>query len=361
MIKQIEIKGFQAYKKKVVIKLSKGVNVVIGVSHTGKSSVVRSFKWCFQNRPQGDRFRHRLLGDKDPVNVGVIFSNDKKLSRIKSPSKNVYTISGQDDPFQALRTDVPEEVKSLSRMKDINIQGQHPSEQYFLLTESPGAVAKRFNEVSGLSIVDKTITSVNKRKRALLSSIKVYDQEIKESKEEITDTEWVPEALKEVKVLVALWEELEAQKKTVKIASELINQIEEIDEVLNTRYKHLDEILADFEELDEVKEELNKSLGIFQVLDGVLNSAIEAEKKINAYSDIDEALKELESIKKWRELNVSKLEVEQKNVETALINLEDAVRSLKTQEEAVVEAQITFDDLVETEECPTCGRIGGIK
>lgn len=360
MLKQIDIKGFQAYKKKVVIKLHKGVNVIVGPSHSGKSSIVRSLKWLFQNRPQGDRFRNRNLDDKDSVEVGVLIPKDKRLTRQKAPGENIYKVAGIKEPLQALRTDVPTEVSKLSRMKKINIQGQHPTEQYFLLTESPGAVAKAFNKVSGLSIVDKTITVVNKRKRALNGNIKVYDQEIKETEVELADTYWVPEAYKEAQALEKRSKSIEADKKAIKIGSELVDEIEVLDNLLSTRYKDLDKIVEAFDDLDKSREAYNKSAGKMQVLDGVLNSAIDAENKINEYNDIEKALDSLKSTILYREKHINESLTEQEQIQSAIDDITNANTLLKEYEEVLVTAEKEFNKKVKNEACPTCGRKGKV-
>ena len=60
MINTLQIEGFQSHDS-TEIELSKGVNVIIGSSDSGKSSIIRACKWAFQNRPQSDSFRNNYL------------------------------------------------------------------------------------------------------------------------------------------------------------------------------------------------------------------------------------------------------------------------------------------------------------
>ena len=358
MIKEIEVKGFQAYKKKVTIKLSKGVNFVFGGSTTGKSSLVRSIRWGFQNRPQGDRFRNRRLGDKEAVYFKAKFSNNSEIKRIKSPSENLYKIKGIKDPLQALRTDVPEEVTKVTRMKEINFQGQHPNEQYYLLTDSPGQVAKVFNEVAGLGIVDKTIANVNSRKRAANASIKVYDVEIKEALEEIADTDWVPEALKEGKVLEKKSKELEALNKQIKILSTAIEELEDIDAQLAKGYDGLDEAISDLYALNDKLQARNTSIGKFQVLNNLVNEAIDTDKKLELYSDIENAICELISIESWLESNISDTDNKLTEINSMLRSINEVDHEIKDLDDYINKAQKVFNNLLKTQECPMCGRKG---
>jgi len=154
MIKNIQIKDFQSHKDSQ-LTLDPGVNVVIGSSDCGKSSIIRAIKWVTQNRPQGDSFRNNQLKPKEEVKVDLTFKEGSTVSRLKSSKINSYVVGKKE--LKALRSDVPEEVKKLIRIKEVNLQSQHPSDQYFLLTDSPGQVAKKFNEVVGLEIMDKAM------------------------------------------------------------------------------------------------------------------------------------------------------------------------------------------------------------
>lgn len=165
MINLLEVHYFQSWKF-ASFMFSPGVNVIKGPSHSGKSSIIRAIKWAVQNKPRGDSFRSHFADKKDDTKVVIDF-NDNYVVRGKGRTNNYYTIN--EDTFEAMRADVPEEIQQIFGMNDLNIQSQH--DPYFLIQDTPGAVAKKLNELLGLEIIDekqgKVNTIINKTEIAL--------------------------------------------------------------------------------------------------------------------------------------------------------------------------------------------------
>ena len=67
MIKEISIKNFQSHKDSH-IELSDGVNIIVGASDSGKSSLIRAIKWLATNRPSGESIRS-TWGGKTEVEI----------------------------------------------------------------------------------------------------------------------------------------------------------------------------------------------------------------------------------------------------------------------------------------------------
>ena len=92
------------------------------------------------------------------MNKVVLDTNDGKLKRERNRSTiNRYIVNKQE--LKALRTNVPTEVRNLTKMNFVNLQKQH--EPYFLLNEKPGQVAKKLNELANLQIMDKALQIAN--------------------------------------------------------------------------------------------------------------------------------------------------------------------------------------------------------
>ena len=148
MIKKLHIKGFQSWKN-LSVDLSPGINVFVGESDQGKSAIIRALRWLLFNRPTGDAFRNFDLKKKELVSVGAEFAPGGWVTRRKNSTVNEYVLGQGAEVvvLKALRSDIPAEVQELTRIPGTNIQAQH--EQYFLLDQSPGQVAKEFNKVAG--------------------------------------------------------------------------------------------------------------------------------------------------------------------------------------------------------------------
>jgi DNA repair exonuclease SbcCD ATPase subunit len=167
MIDSIEISYYESHKS-TVMYLHSGVNVITGETGSGKSRIVNAIGWGLQNRPIGLGFRSHFAGKKDITSVGLCFDDGSLIREKKGTTLNQYQIedpeTGEFIALKALGSDVPDEVTAITKMGAVNIHRQH--DRYFLLEDTPGQVAKKFNEVVGLDIIDiaqtRSIALVNK-------------------------------------------------------------------------------------------------------------------------------------------------------------------------------------------------------
>ncbi|MHA1408691.1 MAG: AAA family ATPase, partial [Candidatus Heimdallarchaeaceae archaeon] len=173
-----------------------GVNIIKGRSHSGKSSIIRALRWALQNRPSGFHFKSHFSDKKDETRVSVEFENDDFISRVRNNAFNGYNL-GTESPLEALRTDIPDEVKAITQMNNINLQSQ--GDKYFMLQETPGTVAKELNNIVGLNIIDDVNKKVSSIINSATSKYKGLSIEIKEKKEEIKKYKHLKKAEKLIK------------------------------------------------------------------------------------------------------------------------------------------------------------------
>src|SRR4030066_1118308 len=166
-LSSIKLNNFQAHKESI-IDLSLGINVVIGSSDSGKTAVLRALRWCINNRPSGKAYISYWNRDKDGnpkegTSVSVI-KGLLKVKRERSEKFNGYDF-GEDDKLEALKTDVPQEVSSFFNLSEVNIQKQ--MEAPFLLSESPAEIARFFNEIIHLDLIDTVLSKAELMRRRL--------------------------------------------------------------------------------------------------------------------------------------------------------------------------------------------------
>ena len=163
MIKTIAIKNFQSHEA-TKLDLHPGVNVIGGQSDCGKTAVIRGLKWLATNRPSGDAYRSRWGGDTE---VGVALEGGAEITRYKTKTVNAYNLVPGDDSdavmFKALGTDVPEAVREALNISPLSWQSQMDAP--FLLSESPGEVARILNEVADLEKIDVATANINRMAR----------------------------------------------------------------------------------------------------------------------------------------------------------------------------------------------------
>ena len=356
MLNEIHIKGFQSHNDSC-LTFDPGVNVIIGSSDSGKSSIIRAIKWLTTNRPQGDSFRNEFLEAKDVVSVTGSFDGIV-IAREKSKNINQYTLSVQEGertveiPYKALRADVPQELQEMTKFKEVNIQSQHPDEQYFMLNLSAGQVAKKFNEVAGLEIMDRAMSKINSMVREVNSDLKHAEKELSDRKDKLDSLEWSVEALKEV-------EELAVREKKIQAAIFAFHTMEDV--VFDLR--GLDRELIQFNGVDNVLEELNQIIVKSHELRNAVNNHTGLKTTLRMLSDCDIELRVYEGIdiafKVLTDIENSFKKIQEKQFAfTALDTLLDEIafdsKRIEQETEELVYMETEFTELIKV--CPLCGR-----
>lgn len=221
-IEQIEILNYQSWKF-CSLEFSPMVNVILGSSDKGKSSIVRALNWICANRPTGNSFRSNFTKSDTVVTLCV---EDQTVCRKKGNKVNIYNLNGGDENLQALRSDLPDEVKALTKMDSINIQPQH--QNYFLLGDTPGQVARKFNEIAGLEIMDKSLQAINSEMRALNQDIKATDKTIETLDEKIENLGWLSACNKTLEIIEGLEEQIQQTQESIGIVKILEIKYQEI-------------------------------------------------------------------------------------------------------------------------------------
>lgn len=148
-----------------------GVNVITGDTDSGKSALFRALTFLFENRPQGFAFKSWSAGPRDKTRVSVTTDMDDTVTRIKTTTKNQYTIetNGTETTYAAVGSTIPEEVRELLPTNISNFQPQH--KPYFMLQDTPGAVGAAFAEVVGLEIIEHATRAAESKVRGLREDI----------------------------------------------------------------------------------------------------------------------------------------------------------------------------------------------
>lgn len=355
MIKKVKIQNFESWKD-AEIEFHPGINVLVGESDQGKSGIIRALKWNFRNSPQGFSYRSDFLEDKNKLTLveSTLDSNDIICRQRNLNGINEYRLN--DNPLVALRTDVPDEIFEVSKISEINIQEQHPTEQYFLLAERPGYVAKEFNKVSGLSIMDDALTEINSQVRSTNSEIKIIEKEIKTKKELIQENQWIEKAVKFTTKLQKLDEEINSLENLLNEIIPLLINLEETEKKIQ-KYKQVPKALKELKKYFSIENEIQSLKEEQETLLELILRAKKTSLRLKTTQSIKKALKELKSLEK----HVQKI----KTNEQLYIQLTSILKSLDQNQEKeklltqeIQKYEKVFHNKLKTEKCPICGRIG---
>lgn len=198
MIKSLEIKGLERHKK-TKLEFHDKINVIIGSSNTGKSSIVKAINLLVNNIPGGNEF---INHDMDKCSVQGVFNENDTIERIKNEKAKINKYIVNNIGFDSVNKTIPKEVKEITKFTDLNLRGQFDG--FFLLQNNPGEVARKLNEIVNLQIMDDCIKKAKSKVTNQNQENKHLEKELALLKSKLIDYKWVDEAdelLKEIEEL----------------------------------------------------------------------------------------------------------------------------------------------------------------
>ena len=352
MIDLLRIKNFQSHQA-TELELCPGVNVIVGPSDNGKSSVLRALHWVVQNKPDGVGFvSHWNLTPKgyvkDETRVTVV-SGDHAVTRIRHKDTNAYIVDGKT--LEAFGKDVPEEVPAALHIDDVNIQRQ--LDPHFLLSDSAGEVARIFNRTIRLDDIDKLLSLVESKKRSTRGVLEQTEREIERDRGEVESLSWVDDVQELVEKAQVLEERVVVRRREHDLllqASRAFDQARNIFESIDTSYAEkmmqlLEDALHDQGGLRERYRDLGASAQAFLVL----SSDVERMGKI---PDVSEMIDRAE--KKTAE--VLELKRQSRVLGTSLADYAHAAAAVRSVMQDLTTLSASLPDL-----CPMCAGTGHLK
>jgi len=355
LIKSIQIKNILSHID-TSLEFDPGVNMVIGHSDHGKSVIMWAFNWCFYNRPTGESLRN---WDGGIMSVKTAFTEGDTLTLTKD-KQGVYTVKnkGQEaKTFHTFGVNPPDEIPSLLNLNQrINIQTQF--EPIFLISESPGEVAKFFNEIAGLELINKTITKGKSDLLKTENEHKNIKSQIKDKKTELSLYDGIEELEEKVIKALRIQDKIKMDKSTIEDIQYALTDIEEIqNNIQGLKQKNkirgkvikaeklLKNIEIDSSEIFSIETDIEKIKDIQEQINT-------SQSKSNILPKVDRALVLYQVIK-------SKVIKSRKNEINVLTGNKNDIESLfkynKSIEKVINELNREFKKLMPVT-CPLCGR-----
>jgi len=165
MFESLRIRNFKSWDD-VTIHFDKGVNVIQGLSFTGKTNILRSLRLLFENRPQGGKFFSDFAGDKGKTVIdlklieGKTISLQKDIHINKKGEKLLDKSTYRMEEFEstAPQLGIPDQINQVLNISELNMQRQF--DRPFLIMSSPGEVARVINKITKLEEVDEWVSNV---------------------------------------------------------------------------------------------------------------------------------------------------------------------------------------------------------
>ena len=191
-IKSIDIENFQSHEK-THIDFNTGLNIIIGESNNGKTSILRAIDWAVDNQPLGTDF---IMTGKKYCKVRITYDNNTFIERYRTLKDTGYYHVGLIDKngqetyqeYKGFTNNVPVEVMNVHQMPKIAVTKNIEThlnkisqlERPFLITENTNEKAAAIGRITGTNIVDVAIKNVTSN---IAVDKKVVKNEIKEKEE----------------------------------------------------------------------------------------------------------------------------------------------------------------------------------
>lgn len=343
MIEQLEIANYQSHKS-TNITFHPGLNVIVGESDSGKSAVIRALRWLVWNRPIGDSFRSDWGGDTEIK----LMTRESIIKRIKTDDTNTYEVNGLE--LASFDKGVPEEVQKALNINEINVKGQFDS--HFLISQSPGEVARHFNKVAKLDQIDLGLKNTKSWIDGAKRDIKTEQEELDETKKKIADYSYLDEAEEFMVETERLEKHILELEDDVKELHKILDDVSKIDDEL-AEESHLlsmeddvDQILQEWDELDNMQSDLEEFDSLLTDIDEI-EDELQKEEMPEDDGLIDETLKIYDEVtENMKELNL---------FENLITDLEK-ITNLDTETHArLIGLQQTLRENI-GKICPLCGQ-----
>lgn len=266
MITSLNIQNFQSHKK-TSLEFDAGVNVVIGTSDSGKSAVLRALNWVVNNRPAGDAFRSSWGGETSVAVDGVV--------RTKGKTENSYSIMGEK--LKAFGQDVPAEVREALTFSDLNIQRQMDAP--FLLSDSPGEIARVLNQIGNLDVIDRALSNVESAKRKAKSGLNFAEQNLQARQNSLKKYEYldaIESKLKELKKREKGLREMEARERTL---NSLVVRMKEVI-AGRERFASLPDAIKHLGTIDSLAHKITENRKETERIEGLVVRVLSARKSM---------------------------------------------------------------------------------
>ena len=235
-MKTIKISGFQSHKD-MQLDLDPHVNIIVGQSSSGKTAIFRAIEWLNTNRPLGKRF---ISHGENEAKVKI-----DDVEGVKSDKgKTIYKIGL--DTFDS-GSNVPDLVVQKLNLSELNIQNQ--LDEHFLITSSPGEVARTFNRILNIEKVDEYVSRLTRSINTEKAMVEGDQERIELLKTNITDLNYLDSMNKEVTFAEGRIKLLIQVKDQMLKLSDLITQVRKLETDLfhsAVTFEKISKILKEF-------------------------------------------------------------------------------------------------------------------
>lgn len=346
MIKEIVLKNFRPHKSLVLKDLHPNLNVIIGDTGTGKTSIFRALRLLFNNEPSGGAKLYKFKEQTELI-IKAIVNNSELIRKPKS-----YSIKrkGKTWSLTSFGKSVPEPIKDIIDLQEINWQLQ--IQPHFLILDNGGTVARFLNPILGSDESDLIIKEIKKQVETSRAEIRALNLIVVDNDKIVNRYLNIPEFKKRI-------EEIQNH---IYLLQSLHSKIFSLEEKLNS--------------INEIKNEIinpDKIKGYMDLISTIETKSKKMGKRKKEIEDIEYNLKQLVKIKEKyttipinsfteRIIKIEKKKTKENSVQEGIDKIESLLKSWEKIKEALKEGNDTYSELLSKWEeelsklkiCPFC-------
>ena len=253
-LKTIKLKNFQSYRDETVY-FENGLNLLVGTSGSGKSSLLRALSWVYYNEPRGTDF---ITFGENSCSVTLTFSDDTVITRQRTPTKNCYIVN--EVYYDKIGINIPEEVIKSLGTPPLDGQGRPIaySDQFsplFLVSLSKNDLSREISHLIGTNNFETAISNLNQEKLDFKKQVASCQVRVSSCKEELTQYEGLDDKLIEL-------DKLEKKQKRIDIFEIVINEMNTVLE----KYTEINKEIASLNKNEYADTDCSKARSLYDKL-----------------------------------------------------------------------------------------------
>ena len=272
MLTKLKLTNFQKHET-TTIDFDK-ITTIIGSNGAGKSSIVRSLDLLFNNYPRGTSY---ITHGAEECEVKAKL-DDRTIRRVRGKVNEYYL---DDQKFNAFGYDVPDDIKELVNINELNIQKQLDSALWFHL--SPLEISRKLNKIVNLDLIDGVLKDVASQLYSANSNIRYNADQIRQTEEAIDKGKWIEEVEEKVAKTKQKYKLLEQKKQELQDIKELNRKISElltkVKKVPSIDFQTLDNKLSRLQQLRTELKQLESTAQTWKRVEESIHSAVNDLKK----------------------------------------------------------------------------------
>ena len=343
-VKCIDIENFQSHEN-THVDFDTGLNIIIGESNNGKTSILRAMDWVVDNQPLGTDF---IMTGKKYCKVRITYDNDTFIERYRTLKDTGYyrvgvIQNGQEtyQEYQGFTNNVPVEVMNVHQMPKISITKNIEThlnkisqlERPFLITENTNEKAAAVGRITGTNIIDVAIKNISSD---ITTDKKILKNDIKE-KEELE----VRKGLVDINKLTSLRNFYKkANDKISALNGQYVsgNRVKQSYEECNNHINHQISIITRNESIIKEKAQVNE-------VEELINNINSMITLLNKYNQDKKAIEDLQDkIKFYTETTKQKSTID--SCDNAISKIQSLMTLLK-KEASVKSSVITYRQCID--------------